>query len=320
MTKEQRLAYCAGYVDGDGTMFITAAKQSKGNGHYFRPTLAAVGINDKPLQRLAGMFGGEVKPAGEVLRCALHYRAAVTAAKQLEPFLLVKREQSRILQEFQGHVDLHRGARILADDVKSERFKFVTRISATNHRVLDADQFQPHRTKASIAGYVAGLLEAEGYFAVAKSAGYPAIAITVGMTDPNVIYWLKDIFGGWAGELKNRTKAGKRIFVWRVYRHEAYAVAKLIRNLLTFKKEQADLLIRYQNNVNLWKERLGGVNQYNLPAKARKQREAIALRLKSLHGRAGATTNPEQPTKVSDSLSCNDDKVAEYDGNARTAI
>jgi hypothetical protein len=321
MTKEESFAYCAGYVDGDGTMFITAARQSRGEGHYFRPTLAVVGINSKPLDRIAGVLGGNVRPAGDLLRCALHYGKATKAAAKLEQFLLLKRDQAKLLQAFQTHVDVNRGSgrEPLAAEIKSERFEFVRRITAANHRSLDAEHFVPHIRKKSIAAYVAGLLEAEGYFSISKAGGKPAIAITVGMTDRNLIFWLESLFGGWAGELNGRTKAGKPIYLWRAYRHQAYFAAKVIRPYLTFKKEQADLLIRYQNNVNLWKRRLGAVNQFNLPDSVKKQREEIASRLKSLHGRAGATTKSGQPlNEVSDSLDFSDGKAEECGRNDRT--
>jgi hypothetical protein len=325
MTKREVLAYCAGFIDGDGTMFICAAKQSGGAGYYFRPTLAAVGINRRPLDRIAGVFGGEVKPADNLLRCALHYGKATSAAKKLEPFLLVKRHQATLLDAFQRHVDKNRigGRSRLSPEVLSAKFKFVADMKEMNHRILPATEFRSHTRKRDIAAYVAGLLEAEGYFSIGSSGGNPVISITVAMTDPNVIYWLKDQFGGWAGVLKGRTKAGKLIYVWRPIRYNAYAVAKTVRPYLTFKKEQADILIQYQNNVKLWKRRLGGsVNQFNLPDRVREQREQMKARLKSLHGRAGATTNPEQLPieEVSDSLDCSDDKAAERSRNENAVL
>jgi hypothetical protein len=322
MTKEESFAYCAGYVDGDGTMFITAAKQGRGNGYYFRPTFAVVGIDQRPLDRIAGLLGGNVRPAGEVLRCALHYSSAAKAATKLEPYLLLKREQARLIQGFQNHVDANRvsGPKLMAAGVKQERFDFVAKITAANHKPLAVEQFTPHSRKHVIAAYVAGLLEAEGYFSISKAGGKPAITISVAMTDKNLICWLKDLFGGWSGVLKGKTKAGKPIYLWRIHRQQAFIVIKTIRPYMTFKKEQIDILIRYQNSVNLWNRRTGGVNQFNLPHSVKRQREEMASRLKSLHGRAGATTKSDQSRpETSDSLVFSDGKAEECSRNDCTA-
>jgi hypothetical protein len=139
------------------------------------------------------------------------------------------------------------------------------------------------------------------------------------MTDSAVIEWIRTAFKGWVGKDNRPTVRGKSVYTWRVENLTAVSVLKAITPYLLTKREQADLLILFQNNVTLWAKKLGAVNQYNLPDEVKANRSRWKDRLKSItsrnHKRAAAETKSRHPEMGSDSPSLQDGKLQECSGN-----
>jgi len=131
MSRSHRLAWAAGFMDGDG--FITIQhRTSKVNGkhysgHYVR--LGCCQASEVPLKELQALFGGtiRIKNSGpnresynrktQYLWC-LSTSQACAAIQQILPYLIHKKEVAEIALEFQSTMGT---TKKLTDEVKTYR-------------------------------------------------------------------------------------------------------------------------------------------------------------------------------------------------------
>lgn len=97
------IRYAAGFVDGEGCIDMHFRRRSSGR-HGYSPRLT-VGQRTRPvLDLLAERFGGKVKPhprpKGEVYIWHVYGAEALEVIKELEPFLIVKRDQAQEILKF----------------------------------------------------------------------------------------------------------------------------------------------------------------------------------------------------------------------------
>lgn len=337
MTCEEQLAYCAGFVDGDGSIYAIVAKQGRGDSVYYRGSLAASGKDERPIKRLVGLLGGSYRKQDDVFQYVLNYAPAVKAVQRLIPFLMGKSKQAELLVRLQHNLTSSRqfayskGGRSrsdqrVPDEVQAERMEILSKIKRLNRIETCSLIENPIKREKIAAAYLAGLVDAEGYLQIAHRPGNHGctIKLTVQMTDSAVVGWIHGMFGGWLGKDARPTRAGKSVHTWRVSGNDTLRVLKAIKPYLLTKREQADLLILYQNNVRLWQKRLGGVNQFNLPQEVARKRELWRERLKAMtscnHGCAAAETKSKHPFEGSDSPVLQDGKLQEGDRNDRSAL
>jgi len=121
----KELAYCAGYIDADGSIFIT--RQRRKNRYQFAPVVQAASANLAVLEHLRRVLGGSVCDFNPKSGAKRQYRmwmwtvtgqAAVYVAKLLLPYLQIKREQAKCLAQFPYGAG--RGRR-LPDEIQRER-------------------------------------------------------------------------------------------------------------------------------------------------------------------------------------------------------
>lgn len=115
MSKSHRLAWAAGFMDGDG--FITIQNRNQNingkqyKGHYLR--VGACQALVEPLEELQSLFGGTIRPKNsgpnrenynrkpQWIWC-LSTQAATDMLKQLLPFLIHKKSVALLAIEFQS--------------------------------------------------------------------------------------------------------------------------------------------------------------------------------------------------------------------------
>lgn len=309
MTKQELLAYCAGFVDGDGSIYAIVAKQKNGIGTYVRPCISANGYDARPLQRIAGLLGGEVKPQPKGFSVLFYYGGAKKAVERLLPYLMAKKRQAKLLISLCENIASTKELALsqkgkprsegrIPADVLNVRHELVSEISRLNN-LCPCDSIETPIVGEKLAcAYLAGLLDAEGYFQIANNGKRDIVKVNFQTTDGAIARWCHSKFGGFFYELNRPTRAGKKVYLWRVENLQALSVLKAIRGYLTAKRENADLLILFQNNVSLWLKKLRGVNQFNLPDRIRMKRIVWKERLERLATRyklAGAETKLEHP-------------------------
>lgn len=98
------MIWAAGFIDGEGCIGLSRQKQpASAVGYYYKVTLQVGQKARKPLDFLSDLFGGTVRqnPSGYYY-WMLSSRKAVAALVEIEPFLVFKNSQAKIVIEFQG--------------------------------------------------------------------------------------------------------------------------------------------------------------------------------------------------------------------------
>jgi len=145
MSKSHRLAWAAGFIDGDG--FITVQnRKSKVNGKEYTSSYIRVGAcqaNKVPLIELQKLFGGNIREKNsgpnregynrkqQWVWC-LSTQQAKSCLQQLIPFLLHKKEVSLLAIEFQETMQKNKGK--LTEDIKTYRAVLKDKITAINSK------------------------------------------------------------------------------------------------------------------------------------------------------------------------------------------
>lgn len=143
MSKSHRLAWAAGFLDGDG--FITIQNRtSKHKDKVYTSTYLRVGACqaiESPLKELQTLFGGSIKlknsgpnPHGYNRKpqwiWTLSTKEAAECLKQLLPFLINKREVALLGLEFQSTMQSDKGT--IPEDIVLKRLSYQSRIAEIN--------------------------------------------------------------------------------------------------------------------------------------------------------------------------------------------
>lgn len=143
MSKSHRLAWAAGFIDGDG--FITIQnRKSVVNGKTYSGTYLRVGAcqaKQDVLLELQSLFGGSIRPKNSGPNregynrkpqwiWSLSTQQAAEALAQLLPFMIHKREVALLALEFQKTMSVDR--KELPDSVVEARKKFQADIAYIN--------------------------------------------------------------------------------------------------------------------------------------------------------------------------------------------
>lgn len=142
MSKSHRLAWAAGFIDGDGFITIQNRNQTVNNkvyvGHYLR--VGACQANLLPLEELQKLFGGSIRPKNSGPNhegynrksqwvWSLSTKEASEALKQLLPFLVHKKEIAILALSFQ---DTMGATKKVSDDVFKLRSHIKEQITHIN--------------------------------------------------------------------------------------------------------------------------------------------------------------------------------------------
>lgn len=143
MSRSHRLAWAAGFLDGDG--FITVQRRNttingkQYKGHYLR--VGACQASELPLEELQKIFGGSIRPKNsgpnregynrkpQWMWC-LSTQAATDALKELLPFLIHKRQVALLALEFQETMGTGR----VSEETFAKRESIKEQIGAINDK------------------------------------------------------------------------------------------------------------------------------------------------------------------------------------------
>lgn len=142
MSKSHRLAWAAGFIDGDGFITIqnrnTIINGKKYTGHYLR--VGACQANEAPLKELQNLFGGSVRTKNsgpnkegynrkEQFIWTLSTNQAAEALKQLIPFMIHKKDVALLGVEFQETMQT---TKRVSEETKTYRALLQNKIKALN--------------------------------------------------------------------------------------------------------------------------------------------------------------------------------------------
>ena len=112
-TWHEWLSWAAGFIDGDGSIWIME------NNGYLQMGLSAWQVKREPLDVLNILFGGHIREKRRInskyastFECKMTGAKAAEVLKQLEPFMVAKRQQVTLAIEF----NRHRGAAVTSEE------------------------------------------------------------------------------------------------------------------------------------------------------------------------------------------------------------
>lgn len=145
------------------------------------------------------------------------------------------------------------------------------------------------KTKERLLAYAAGIIDGEGSISLKHQSPRPAnrsineswvSKLTVKMNDLEALNLLSSLFGGNIKMVHDKTKIEKGLFPgysWDLTSKKATKALKKILPFLRIKKEQAEIVLRYQSRIDHAK------HGQKLSDHEIEIRQKIANRLKFLH-------------------------------------
>ncbi len=109
--------------------------------------------------------------------------------------------------------------------------------------------------KKEIRAYVAGFMDAEAGFQIAKQKqrkGHILVTkIRISNTNKKILLYLRELFGGSVSEHKLSRNIGKwkKAYRWQLSSRKAFNVIKLIYPYLIVKKAQADIMLEFTKTL-----------------------------------------------------------------------
>lgn len=106
------IEYFAGLFDGEGCIHIRKSKRPSGIWGYQLSCVLGM-VTPKPIHLLKKTFGGSIyiakkkRPNRDCHNWTVCSRIALRFLEQVEPHLIVKKEEALLAMEFQAHVDAH---------------------------------------------------------------------------------------------------------------------------------------------------------------------------------------------------------------------
>ena len=96
MTEKEKIIYLAGIVDGEGHFYKPFSKNGRGEGHYY-PRIVVIQKELELIEWIKKEFKGSISfqdnETGGCYRWSIQGKEATRIARELQPYLIVKREQ-----------------------------------------------------------------------------------------------------------------------------------------------------------------------------------------------------------------------------------
>lgn len=311
MTKQEQLAYSAGLLDGEGCFHASRNEHC----NTFRYGITVNLDFEKPLQRLQGMFGGEVKPnANSGFTWTLPKHLLMHFLDRVIPYLMIKRRQAELVRELRitfQETGRKRGQRP-PDEVVARRQELTNEITA----LKDDYSMKPIPVLPKTCGwaYAAGLVDAEGSFGIYHGQGNRFVAkAQIGMCDPTAVKAVAAMFESDGSFLMSNGTGHKNCVHYAIFeRHAGVALAKRTKPYRLLKIEQGVLVVTLQNHIDLWQSRgHGGGHPY--PSHVIAQRERWYQRCRMLNSESvrAETNSSDGENRRSDSPICHEPQVVE---------
>ena len=258
--KEKTKAYMAGAMDAEGTFCITTCIHTSLGHRLYDPTVRYRNTFKPVFKWIVHHFGGTVyyhKPGGLSVKDSWDwstdsYKHSSTFISQIVPYLVIKKDQARLLMEFYS---------LYRQQVPQRRQELYDKLQGLNERSSVTTEMQDLPFKNNlINAYFAGFFDGEGSINVPGLGNqHTRVQATLGNTELGMLLTLQKEYGGkvypLAGESRPDHHApmwqwqlGKRedceIFLLKmlpylhIKREKALAALKFVRG----KKIQSDLM------------------------------------------------------------------------------
>lgn len=140
MSHTHRIAWCAGFFDGDGYVTIQRRKSKAKNGKVYTGHYLRIGINHvapEPLHEIQKYLGGKVVKFTGVIgnrkpchQWCLNCNSAAEGLKILLPYLVNKDTVAKLALEFQK--TMQENKKQVSDEITNKREEFLQTIKSLN--------------------------------------------------------------------------------------------------------------------------------------------------------------------------------------------
>lgn len=269
MIPEAIRGYAAGYVDGDGCIYLGKTNQKPKNITVYEYSVQIVSVKREPLDRFQIIWGGFVREKPSRIRHKDAYcwtikgRIAAYFIQDIQVFIVDKKLQCSIFCYFSSLVH-HNKFKPIEQTIIDERDNLIEKIRKDKHmnnlvtkeiieelnilkktKTIDPEYDYP---------YMAGLMDSEGCFRIKhwKPKNRPNevynITIEIGNTKFPILRWLIERFGGSICYIPAKTNK-KASATWTLSAAALYDILPKIRPYLITKKEVCDKLIEFQQTI-----------------------------------------------------------------------
>lgn len=262
-------AYAAGYIDGDGCLYIGTYIQQPKIITVYEYSIQVVSVKKTVLNYFQGIFGGaiRIKPFKKRHRTAFCWTiknvVCINFAQSIYPFLIDKKTQCNIFIKFTEHITRN-NFKTVNNLVIDKRISLIEQIRKERQMAYEitkefVDSLKDISKTVTINPsidypYLAGLMDAEGCFRIKywKPKNRPNnvynITIEVGNTRYPILKWLVERFGGSVCYIPQKAKR-KASGTWTLSAAALYEILPKIRPHLITKQEVCDKLIEFQQTI-----------------------------------------------------------------------
>lgn len=267
-TNENIRAYSAGYVDGDGCIYLGKFIQEPNMITVYEYSVQIVSVKRPVLDRFKDIFGGSIrkkpfKPNHKDAYCwTIKGRESAYFIQAIHVFLIDKHKQASMLIYFSSLI-YHNEFKIVDQTNISQREELINDIRQERHMnnlinkedidALKEKQYTVTPTEIDYP-YLAGLIDSEGCFRIKKwkPKNRPNhvynITVEIGNTKLPILPWLVERFGGSVVFIAAKTNK-KSSATWTLSADALYKILPKIRPFLTNKQEVCDKLIEFQKTI-----------------------------------------------------------------------
>jgi len=262
------LIYAAGYIDGDGCLYIGKYTVHKNKSIVYERSIQVVSVKKAVLIVFQSNFGGFIlkKPFKARHRDAycwsLKGPESLFFAESIKEFLIEKTYQCDLFIQFCQHINKNKNG-TLNTHLINQREIIIENSRKDKHmsNLITQEEVESVKKEAFTITpsnndfiYLAGLIDSEGCFRVKKSKPKNKpnhvyhIGVEIGNSKLPIIPWLIKRFGGGIAFIE--AKKNKKAFaVWSLSAKALYEILPRIRPYLTIKQEVCDKLIEFQQTI-----------------------------------------------------------------------
>lgn len=185
ITKEEEMAFIAGIFDGDGSIsLIKRAPDAESRSFLYKPMLQFAKFSKELVEFINHELGGNVTftearmhkdkiSRREIYRYKKEGGSCLKALEKFAKFLVIKKDRADFLMDYIKNNPFVRGSKKLSEDVISQREHAFQKMQLMQLNYVHKIGFSKKRAKKNTDNvyfwaYVAGLLDTDGSFCIAK--------------------------------------------------------------------------------------------------------------------------------------------------------
>lgn len=268
MNRNQKLAYLAGYIEGDGCFRANITTQKPGTIVYER-SITITSVKQEPILFFKNLVGGFVstdQKEGNRRRIyvwTVKNTDALNTAREILPYLVLKRDLCQLFITYCENI-FPKTTQKLDISILETRNSLLKQIKNEIHSVglIDKECIDQIKSTGKIKDpleedfiYLAGLIDSEGCFRVSKRFRKSTniwiynTCLEIGNTRIGIIKWLYERFGGSISYIPSKRINRKNSAIWSCHAKILYPILIRVVDYLINKREVCQELIKFQKTI-----------------------------------------------------------------------